>query len=416
MEQMKNILGLLAAEAQEQAAWAVDIPAWHPTNMAPGTLVTGQRGTSNIEQTQRRIDMAQKILLLEPDAAPLTVITKNIDKRKTGNPKFQWFEDELDPRFDAVNNGAGYASGATSIVVDNGAYFEVQQLVYVPRTGEMMRVTAISTNTLTVVRGVGSTAAALVDNDELLIANTAQPEGDASRVARSRNPTPVFNYTQIFRTPWDATETERHSEFEADDDWDYQAMKHGIEHKKDIEYALMIGRPSEDTSSGQARRTTGGFAHFVSSNVTDAGGTFTEAELFTALRPSFRFGAKEKWGFASQLSVDVMNGFPRGKLEIQQGEKTFGLRVMQYISPHGTLNLVTHYLLEGSTLGGQIWIMDTDVVTYRYLQNKRGGRDTALHTEIQANDVDGRKDEYLTECGLQFGLEKRHGKVIGITG
>jgi hypothetical protein len=383
--------------------------------MAPGTLVTGQRGTLDGNQDNRKIDMADKILLLEPDAAPLTVVTKNITRKPTGNPKFQWQEDELDPRFDAVNNGAGYASGATSIVVDNGAYFEVQSLVYVPRTGETMRVTAVVTNTLTVVRGVGSTAAALVDNDELLITSTAQPEGDASRAARSRNQSTVYNYTQIFRTPWDATATGLHSEYEADDDWDYQAMKHGIEHKKSIEYALMVGAKSENTDTGQARRTTGGFKSFVTTNATDAGGALTEAEFFTALRPCFRYGAKEKWGFASQLSVDVLNTFPRGKLEVQQGEKTFGLRVFQYISPHGTLNLVTHYLLEGTTLGGQIWVMDSDVVKYRYLANKRGPRDTTLRKEIQAEDVDGRKDEYLTECGLEFGLEKRHGYIYGIT-
>jgi hypothetical protein len=384
--------------------------------MTPGTLVTGQRGTLDGNSDNRRIDMADKILLLEPDAAPLTVVTKNITKKGTGNPKFQWQEDELDPRFDAVNNGAGYADSATAIVVDNGAYFEAQNIVYVPRTGESLRVTDVTGNTLTVVRSVGSVAAAaLVDNDELLITSTAQPEGDASRPARSRNQTTVYNYTQIFRTPWDATETARHSEYEADDDWDYQALKHGIEHKKSIEYALMVGAREEDTSSGQARRTTGGFRHYVSTNATDAGGALTEAEFFTALRPCFRYGAKEKWGFASQLSVDVLNTFPRGKLEIQQGEKTFGLRVFQYISPHGTLNLVTHYLLEGTTLGGQIWVMDSDVVKYRYLVNKRGSRDTMLNKEIQANDVDGRKDEYLTEAGLEFGSEKRHGYIYGIT-
>lgn len=385
--------------------------------MAPGTLVTGQRNTLNIEQTQRRVDMADKILLLEPDSSPLTVISKKISKSATGNPKFQWQEDELDPRFDAVNNGAGYASGATSIVVDNGPYFEAQNLVFVPRTGEMMRVTAVSTNTLTVVRGVGSTAAALVDNDELLIANTAQPEGDTSRTARTRNVTPVFNYTQIFRLPWDATDTDLHSEFETDDDWTYQAGKKGIEHAKDIEYALMVGRPSEDNTGGVVRRTTGGFRNYVTTNVTDVGGTFTETELFTALRPAFRYGPKEKWGLASALSVDVMNGFPRGKLEMRQGDDTFGLRIFQYVSPHGTLNLVTHWLLEGTTLGGEVWIMDSDVVKYRYLANKaRGARDTHIRREIQAPDVDGRKDEYLTECGLQFGLEKRHARITNITG
>lgn len=382
--------------------------------MAPGTLVTGQRGTTNITQAQRKVDMAEKILLLEPDAAPLTVITKNISKKPTGNPKFSWLEDELDPRFDVTT--ATSTNVDTTIDVANGGYFRAQQMVYVPRTGEMFRVVSVAVNVLTVVRGVGSTAAALLSGEELLIANTAQPEGDASKTAVSRNPTEVLNYTQIIRTEWDATDTEMHSEFEADDDWDHQSAKKGIEHKKDIEYALMVGRPSEDTSSGQARRTTGGFNHFVTTNVTDAGGTMTETEFFFALRPNFRFGAKEKWGFASKLALDVVNTFGRGKLEITQGEKSFGLRIMQYISPHGTLNLVGHDLLEGSTLGGQIWILDTDVVKYRFLKNKRGSRDTYLRTNIQNNDVDGRKDEYLTEMGMQFGLERRHGKIVNIAG
>jgi hypothetical protein len=325
-------------------------------------------------------------------------------------------EAELDPRFDAVNNGAGYAAGATTIAVDNGSYFQAQTIVYVPRTGESMRVTAVSTNDLTVVRGVGSTAAALVDNDELLIANTAQPEGDASKPARSRNPVTVSNYTQIFRTEWDATETARHSENEGDDDWDFQAAQHGIEHAKSLEYALMIGHPSEDTSSGQARRTTGGFNHFVTTNVTDVGGAMTELEFFTAMRPAFRYGPKEKWALCSALAADVIATYARAKVEIRQSERTFGLRVNQVMGQHGTLNLVTHWLLEGATLGGQIWILDTDVMTYRYLANRRGSRDTHINTEIQNNDVDGRKDEYLTEAGLAFGLEKRHGKIINITG
>ena len=384
----------------------------------PGTLVSGQRATNTQGADQRAIDMKDKILLLEPDAAPLTVITKNIGRDKTVDPKFKWMEDELEPRWDAVNNGAGYASGATAIVVDNAAYFRVKNTVYVPRTGELMRVTAVNTgtNTLTVTRGVGGVgAAALVDNDELLIANTSQPEGDASLTPRSRNPVTVFNYTQIFRNGWSMTETARHSKQEGGNDWNHQAMKKGIEHKKDIEYAIMVGRPSEDTSSGNAERTTGGFKHFVTTNITDAAGQLTETEFFTALRPMFRYGAKEKWGVTSALVVDVLNTFPRGKLEVRQGEKTFGLRVMQYISPHGTLNIVTHWLLEGGTLGGQMWVIDTDVVKWRFLAGANGSRDTHIRKEIQNRNVDGREDEYLTEAGLEFGLEKRHGQIVGVT-
>ena len=390
--------------------------------MAVGALVLGQRGTTTIEQTQRKVDMAEKILLLEPESNPLTVLTKKIDKKKAVNPKFQWLEKELDPRFDTINNVGGYAAGATSLVVNNGGYYEPQQIVFIPRTGESIRVTAVASNTLTVVRGVGSTAQAINQGEELLLIGAAQPEGDVSRQSRSRNASPVLNYLQIFRLPWEATNTDLYSEFYADDDWDNQALVHGIEHAKNIEYGLLFGNPSEDTSTGQARRTTGGFQYFVKTNVTDAGGVMAEASFFSALRPMFRYGSKTaKVGMTAQLVVDVISNYPRGKIEVVQSEKTdpgntYGLRLTQVVSPHGTLTLVTHYLLEGATLGGQLWLVDLSNVKYRYLEDKRGVRDTHIRTNIQPPDQDGRKDEYLTECGLQFGLEKTHGKIINITG
>ncbi len=382
--------------------------------MTPGTLVTGQRSTLSGNQDNRRIDMADKVLLLEPESAPLTVITKKIRKKRTGNPQFKWQEDELDPRFDRINNGAGYLTTDTALVVDNAAYFEPLTNVFVPRTGEQMRVDAVNTttNTLTVTRGIGSTAAALADNDQLLIANTAQPEGDVPLTPRTRNPTTKSNYTQIFRKTWAASRTSMNSDYESDDDWAYQAGKMGIEHAKNIEFAFMVGKPSENTGTTGVLRTTGGFKHFVTSNATDAGGTFTEAEFFTALRPAFRYGAKEKWGLASMLVVDVLNGFPRGKLEMRQSDNKFGLNIVQYISPHGVLNVVTHYLLDGDTLGGQLWIVDTDMMQYRYID----GSDTHINRNVEPNGTDGRQDEYLTECGLQFGLELRHAFAYGITG
>jgi hypothetical protein len=54
-------------------------------------------------------------------------------------------------------------------------------------------------------------------------------------------------------------------------------------------------------------------------------------------------------------------------------------------------------------------------VTYRYLANDSQNRDTKLLTNRQPNDQDGRKDELLSEIGLQFGQEIRHGVLTGIT-
>lgn len=379
--------------------------------------VTGQRGTGNVAAEQRDIDMAEAISLLQPTAQPLTVLSKRAGQRATGDPKFQWEEDDLEPRFDAINAGAGYASGITALVVDNGAYFAQHDLVIVTRTGEMMRVESVATNTLTVVRGVGSTAAAIVDNDELYIIGSAQPEGDTSKPARSSNPSNVYNLTQIFRKPWDATGTWRASRNKTrPKDWTHQAKKAGIEHALDIELSFMFGYRSEDTSGSQPRRTTKGAIRYVTTNVTDAGGAFTETEFNTVMRGAFEYtDGNPKLGIASGLAISVLNAFAMGKLETRSGENTYGLSVMRYVSPFGTIDLVRHPRFQGAVYGGYLLILDMSEVKYRYLANEDENRNTHIRENIQTRDTDGRKDELLTEAGLQFGQQKKHALVTGIT-
>jgi hypothetical protein len=55
-----------------------------------------------------------------------------------------------------------------------------------------------------------------------------------------------------------------------------------MEHAKDIEYALLLGRKSLDTSGATELRTTGGALSFISTNQTDAGGDLSEAEFNAA--------------------------------------------------------------------------------------------------------------------------------------
>src|SRR5215212_57923 len=121
--------------------------------------ITGAMTTTNVLSDQLAIDLGDRISLLEPSAQPLAVFTRAAGKRRTVATKFSWLEARSKPRYDRVNNGAGYASGATSIVVDNGAYFAQHDQVLISRTNEQIRVDAVSTNTLTVARGIGSTAA-----------------------------------------------------------------------------------------------------------------------------------------------------------------------------------------------------------------------------------------------------------------
>jgi hypothetical protein len=381
---------------------------------------TGAEGTTALLSDNRYIDMSQTVSELQPDETPFVVLAKRLPHSVTGDVQFSHLEHDQEPRFDTTSGTA--TTTATSIGVNNGSYFAQHDTVLVPRTNEVFRVQSVSGNTLTVVRGVGATTpgtgVAMNSGEELLIMGSAQPEGDTSKPARSGQPTKVTNYTQIFREPWELTDTAKNvRNMTSPDEWARQAAYKGVEHLKEIEYALLFGRPYEDLSGSQPRRTTGGVRYFIqSSSVTDVGGTMTETELQAALRTVFRYGSREKIAIGGALPLSVISQFAANKVQVvNQRDNRYGVTITQYVTPVGTLNLLpVDYAFEGATLGGELFILDMNDpnMKYRYIQN----RDTHIRPNIQAPDADTSKSEYVTECGLQFGSPSKHGRVTNITG
>ena len=266
--------------------------------------IVGMRGSEQLAPEQKKIEMGDKIKMLVPDETPFTTFTMSLSKTRTGWPEYKSLEDDVLPRFDAT--GATATNVATAITVVTGSKFQPNDVVIVTRTGDQFVVDSVAANVLTVTRGPAGAAMNLAD--ELLIAGSAQPEGDRSRIPVSANPVPVQNYTQILRRSWELTGTSYASENETNPhDWDYQAAKVGIEHKRDIERTLLFnGAPSKATASnGQPLRTTGGFFYFVRTNQTDAGGGFSEDEFNAFARNVFRYGAKRKVLMGSPLATSV---------------------------------------------------------------------------------------------------------------
>jgi hypothetical protein len=68
-------------------------------------------------------------------------------------------------------------------------------------------------------------------------------------------------------------------------------------------------------------------------------------------------------------------------------------------------------LTDLSGIAGWGLILDIADLAIRYMN----GRFTILKENIQANDEDGKTDEYLSEVGLQLELEKKHGMATGVT-
>lgn len=386
------------------------------------TVIRARESTENIPSARRVRDVESKLAYLDPDAAPFTLLLQKARKGTASNPKFEWIEKDLPARWSQVNNGAGYASGATAIVVDYSRYFSVGDIINVVRTGEKMRVSAVdtATETLTVVRGVGSTAAAaLVDNDDLQIIGNAYAEGSPLGLEKSNIEAYKYNYTQIFRHPFGVTGTQDQSENYTGKDRPRLRAEKAIEHKIDLERAALFGeRAIDTTSTNNPRRYTGGALFFLSSNIRDAGGTLTEPEVEAWLADVFMHtaGGDSRVLLASPLIISTFDQLAAGRLQMVPSDKTYGITVRQWLTSHGTFNIVKHRLLEnglgGSGYGGHALLLDPKQWQYKTL----GNRSTKLRVDVGVDGDDAWTDEYLTECGFQVGLPETQGVLKNVTG
>lgn len=378
------------------------------------TYVSGGMTTGNVLSDQLAIDISKEIRQLEPDIQPLTIFSREAEKRRTIAVKFKWLEEEAKARFDTVSVEA--TAEAITITVTNGAYYQQWDQVLDTITGEQFRVDSVNGNVLTVTRGIGSTAKIMKAEDELYIIGTAQPENDTSKTARSTIPSKVENNTQIWRTPFEVSGSLMASGFMVNPaEWPRQARAKGIEHAKDIELSALLGRKSATTPGSTEDRTTGGALSFITSNQTDAGGELSEPEWNAFLASVMRYGQKGKLGLGSATAVNALQKFPASKLITKQDESTYGLNVAHFTSPFGSINLVYHRLLTGAKYGGYLIILDMTEIAWRPLGNDTTDRDTKVLPNRQPNDQDGQKNEYLTEAGLEFGSQRKHGVVTGIT-
>lgn len=382
-------------------------------------IITRGTGTGGVGADARKYDVSDKLYLVDPDYATLAFFARKLNKQKVTDPEFRWFDKTQPSRADAVNYSTNYTSGATSVVVDDGTKFRIGDVVKDISTGEQLRVTNVSSNTLTVLRGWGTTSAAtLTDNDVLVVIGNAQEEGAAIGAPKTTQIVKRVNYTQIFREPFSVTGTADSTELYAEaSDLATLRREHLQIHMKDIERAFLFGEKKEDTSNGtHPIRSTGGLRSFISTNVKDASGTFTESEHEEWVADVFENGGDKKMGFYSPLVASAVNSWAKGKLQMFPKDKTYGIAVTNYLSIHGEISFVVEKLLaENTTWAGYSFIVDMPLIGYRYLAGNGKSRDTQLLKNRQTAGTDEMKEEYLSEIGLWLALENRHGFLYGVT-
>ena len=397
-------------------------------------MVLGQRSTQQARNEQREVRRVdERIALLEPNIGPLITLTNRMNHRTPiYATKREWYEDDYAARWDQATVAVGSNTASTTVTVTDGTKYVVGQMVVVPKaatattTPEVIRVTSINSNTLTVQRAVGGVGLdTIAANAPLRLIGTAKEEGSLIGVMKSTAPAQKFNYTQIFETVIDYTKTNVAIKQYGTpgSDRDREIQKKLKEHKIDMNGAFMWGVPSENMTggpTGKPLRTMGGVNYFIQSNVYDAGGTLGFKAFNAFSRLAFRYGSSEKILLASPLVVEAINTWGHNFLQVKPGETKLGVRIQEIEMAHGTWALVKDWTLEDGVanqtgFGNVAFSLDLDEIEYSPLNNNGENRDTHLMRDVVKDGRDAYVDQILTECTLKVGMEKYHAKLINVT-
>jgi hypothetical protein len=109
------------------------------------------------------------------------------------------------------------------------------------------------------------------------------------------------------------------------------------------------------------------------------------------------------------MVLQSINEIARGQIQTKPNETSYGMKISQWVTPFGTVNIV-HNPLFVEDFAGYGFLLDMECFLYRYMNN----RDTRLLTNIQSNDADGEVDQFLTECGLQRMQAQRNALLKGV--
>ena len=425
-------------------------------------MFLGMRGTGDWVADQRPMNWRQQILKLYPNGmAPLTAILSMMSSNSVDDPQFHWWTQEMSAVGGTVENiyttpdlGTAYVSGGVAgdavyasitTVLASGVRAGHQVLLRdsadytVDVIGKVTNVTRGTTNSVLAIRLLeaddNSSAHDLSDCDTFKIVGNINPEGGEMPDAIALNPTKVYNYTQIFRTPLSLTRTALKTRLRTGNDYQ-KAKAEALEmHSWEMELAYLWGIRTENTGdNGKPERTTMGVINFIrqyaSANCDDytlntdytgqawtAGG---ETWLKNMLEQIFRYGAEDKLclcGSGFLLGIDALAA-ANGYMNLSPGQKTYGMNIREWLTPFGTIYLKTHPLFSYDvTTRNMGVIIEPKELSYKYID------DTTFYGESSSKEhssgygqrrIDGMNEEFLTESGLEFGLPQKCAVLNGV--
>lgn len=358
-------------------------------------------------------DVSDLIGIISPYETPLLDALGD-PMREATSTHHEWLEDSLLPNKDAINDST-YTdpSSDTDFVVDNGSRFQVGDQIQVEGSEELMLVTAINSNTLTVVRAyAGTTAENLADNQVINILGNAALEGADKPGARFTNRSRCGNYTQIFTATVEVSGTDMAaSQLGLADEMDYQKQERLRELLRDLENTVVNGGEpaSNPEGSSSVRRSMKGVIQHLATNVYHTGdsgfpsGTDLDEE-------KINYVLRQIWA-SSNGNVDLIvvggfqkrkiNAFSAGSRTYSANDTTFTDMISIYESDFGVCRIITtRWMPQDAAL-----LLDSSRINVLPLAGR------GFHFKPLASGGDYECGELIGEYTLELKNEAAHGLI-----
>lgn len=420
----------------------------------------GMRGTGSWSGNERPENWRQMMLYLYPNgSAPLTAIMSMMGQESVNDPHFHWWSKTL-PKQSATLLTAGvytdagltaaYTSGGSAgdtlylkmaeadakqfvaghkVLIRDASDYNVDTVAKVTARTE-----AGASSYLTVKLLEDAKASTDLDNaDTVLIIGSMNHEGFSGLPeAVSYDADEFSNYTQISPQALKITRTQLKTRMRTGDA--YQEAKReclellSIQMEKDLIWSVK----SLNTVNGQPERTMDGILSFIRQYAPENISDYTQDD------PDFDattwVNGGEDW-LDQQLEKVYRHGDPQGKLglvgsgallglkklaqaggevQLEAGQTDYGLQVINYITPFGTLPLKTHPLFSYEpTNRNSMLIVEPRNLKYRFIDDvffvSDDNRNNNSHPYF-----DGKEEGYVGEWSLECHFPQTFGYLNGI--
>ena len=321
------------------------------------------------------------------------------------NRVYEWLEDSYPARSDvtAATNITN-STTTTTIAVTTGAKFQVGDVVQLD--DELVWVSSISTNTLTVVRGFGGTTQATHESTgTAYIRFTARLEGATSSASSSNEVSSVTNATQIFHKEVNLTRNAQTiPQYGMSDPWAYKQDKAMDMLMEELDRLPFYGQRAAGSAS--TARAAGGFRQFITTNVTDLNSVgLTRANIDTQLDNCFAQGGRPNIIFSGSYVKRKMNSFYEGFIRTERAESVGGILIDRL--QHPILNYEVELIVDRNCASTDMWGIDDRYVGYLQYQ--------PFMFEPLAKTGDADYGQVIGEYGFVVAAEKRHFRIQEIS-